>query len=136
MKHSRLFAGAVILTLFLASFAWSEIKEVTAKIDPDGVERVEIVGGGYYFDPNRVVVKVNVPVELKVRKEPGMTPHNIVLKAPEAGIDISEELGGDVTTITFTPTKVGEYPFYCDKKLPFVKSHRERGMEGMLIVTP
>jgi hypothetical protein len=26
--------------------------------------------------------------------------------------------------------------FYCSKKLPFLKSHRERGMEGKLVVTP
>jgi hypothetical protein len=29
---------------------------------------------------------------------------------------------------------VGEYPFYCSKKLLFFKSHREKGMEGMLEV--
>ena len=29
---------------------------------------------------------------------------------------------------------VGEY--YCCKKLPFLKGHRERGMDGTLVVTP
>jgi len=31
-------------------------------------------------------VKVNVPVELTVRKESGFVPHNIVAKAPAGGL--------------------------------------------------
>jgi len=110
------------------------VKEFTATIDPDGVQRVEILGGGYFFDPNYVIVKVNVPVELKVRKESGFVPHDIVMKEPEAGIDFAEDLSTTPKTITFTPTKVGKYPFYCSKKLLFFASHREKGMEGTLDV--
>jgi plastocyanin len=109
-------------------------KRVVAVVDADGVQRVEVVGGGYYFDPNYIVVKVNVPVELKVRKEAGYVPHDIVVKAPEAGIDFSESLDKEAKGIKFTPTAVGKYPMYCSKKLPFVKSHRDRGMEGMIEV--
>lgn len=29
-------------------------------------------GGSYFFKPRRIVVKVNVPVELALAKEPGM----------------------------------------------------------------
>ena len=28
----------------------------------------------------------------------------------------------------------GSYSFYCNKKLPFMKSHRDRGMWGRLVV--
>ena len=136
MRLSRLPAALFVLSLLAASLAWAAEKEFTAKVDPDGVQRVEMVGGSYFFEPDRIMVKVNVPVELKIRKESGFTPHDIVLKAPEAGIDIEVDLGSDSKTVTFTPTKVGEYPFYCDKKLPFAKSHRDRGMEGVLVVTP
>lgn len=48
-----------------------------ATIDADGIQRVEVLAGSYYFDPNYIIVKVNVPVELKIRKESGITPHNI-----------------------------------------------------------
>jgi len=109
-------------------------KRVVAVMDADGVQRVEVVGGGYYFDPNYIVVKVNVPVELKVRKEAGYTPHDIVVKAPEAGIDFSESLGKEPKVITFTPKTIGKYEMYCSKKLPFVKSHKDRGMDGMIEV--
>jgi len=109
-------------------------KRVVAVVDADGVQRVEITGGGYFFDPNYIVVKVNVPVEFKVKKEGGYTPHDIVVKAPEAGINFSESLDKQAKVIKFTPKAIGKYPMYCSKKLPFVKSHRDRGMEGMIEV--
>jgi plastocyanin domain-containing protein len=112
-----------------------EEKLYRATIDSDGVQRVEVVGGGYFFTPNHIIVRVNAPVELKVRKEPGIVPHNIVLKAPEAGIDFDESLGSEPKVIRFTPLKTGRYPFYCSKKLLFFESHREKGMEGVLEVT-
>jgi len=61
------YAGAVlaILLLFGMSAAAAEKKEFTAKTDPDGVQRVEILAGSYFFNPNYIIVKVNVPVELK-----------------------------------------------------------------------
>jgi plastocyanin len=105
-----------------------------AQVDKDGVQRVKMVGGSYYFTPSRIIVKVNVPVELMVRKEPGMVPHNIVAAAPEAGIVFSVTITDEVKTIRFTPTRAGSYPFYCDKKLPFLASHRDKGMHGSLEV--
>ncbi|KAF0215995.1 MAG: hypothetical protein FD174_3888 [Geobacteraceae bacterium] len=111
-----------------------EEKLYTAVIDSDGVQRVEVLGGGYFFNPNRIIVKVNVPVELKVRKESGIVPHNIVMKAPEAGIDFEESMGSEPKIIKFTPTRTGKYRFYCSKKLLFFEGHREKGMEGVLEV--
>jgi len=112
-------------------------REVTAQIDADGVQRVAIVGGSYYFDPERVVVKVNVPVELTLKKEAGgLTPHSFLLQAPEAGIDVKIGLSSAPKTVTFTPKKTGRYPYYCDKKLLFAESHRQKGMAGVLEVVP
>jgi plastocyanin len=129
-----------VLVLFFAvvcllSGAMAGTNVFQATIDSDGVQKVEIVAGEYFFNPDAIVVKVNVPVELKVRKEPGIVPHDFVIKAPEAGLDVLESLGVEPKTIRLTATKVGKYPFYCDKKLIFSKSHREKGMEGTLEVT-
>jgi len=71
---------------------------------------------------------------LVVKKESGIGPHNIVAKSPEAGIDFNEGMSSEPKSITFTPTKAGTYPFYCDKKLLFFESHREKGMEGVIEV--
>jgi plastocyanin domain-containing protein len=107
-----------------------------AKADQDGVQRVRLEAGSYFFKPNHIVVKVNVPVELLASREAGLTPHNLVIQAPEAGIAVEEELAAEPKKITFTATAAGKYPFYCGKKLLFFASHRERGMEGILEVVP
>ena len=93
-----------------------------------------MTSGEYYFDPDHIIVKVNIPVELKVKREPGIVPYNIVMSEPEAGIVFKEDVSTEPKVITFTPKKTGKFPFYCDKKLLFFKSHRERGKEGILEV--
>lgn len=103
-------------------------------IAADGVQHVRIKGGGYFFKPKRVIVKVNVPVELMVSIEMGLIPHTLVIQSPEAGIAVDQSLSSDAKAILFTPTAIGKYPFYCKNKLLFFKSHRENGMEGVLEV--
>ncbi|MCK9418371.1 MAG: cupredoxin domain-containing protein [Nitrospirae bacterium] len=115
--------------------AMGKEKRVVATVDADGVQRVEVIGGEYYFDPNYIVVKVNKPVELTVRKAPGYIPHDMVVKAPEAGIDFKVDLDAKKTDIVkFTPTKIGKYEMFCDKKMLFFKSHKDKGMDGMIEV--
>ena len=111
-----------------------EVKQAVAVLGPDGIQRVEILGGGYFYDPNYVIVKVNVPVEITVKKEAGFVPHDFVIKAPEAGINVQELMEDKPKVVKFTPTKVGTYPFYCSKKMIFTKSHRDKGMKGILEV--
>jgi plastocyanin len=106
------------------------------KPDADGVQRVRLVAGSYFFKPNHIVVKANVPVELSASRESGIAPHDLVIRAEEAGINVKEDLGSDPKKIAFTATKPGKYPIYCSKKLPFMAGHREKGMEGILEVVP
>ena len=110
------------------------IKEFTATIDQDGIQRVSILAGEYYFDPNSIIVKVMVPVELTVTKEFGFIPHDIVMQSPEAGMEFALDISATPKTISFTPTRVGKYPVFCNKKFLFFESHRAKGMEGILEV--
>src|SRR5687768_1413752 len=105
-----------------------------ATVDSDGVQHVSILAGDYFFRPKHIIVKVNVPVMFVVRVEQGIIPHGLVLKAPEANISIDQDLNQQSQALTFTPTGPGKYAFYCPNKLLFFKSHRERGMEGVLEV--
>ena len=107
-----------------------------AKMDSDGVQRVQVVAGSYFFKPNHIVVKANVPVEFVARKEPGMAPHDLVIKAPETGVSFQEDLGNEPKKIAFRATRPGKYEIYCSKKPPIGQSHRERGMVGVLEVVP
>jgi len=128
----------IIALLFLSSGALAEDKPAdkrfVATIDKDGYQRVEMTGGEYYFDPAIVVVKVNVPVELTIKKTGGMTPHDLVLKAPQADLDVKIELSSTPKKVSFMATKTGKYPFECTNQFLFFKSHKERGMHGVLEV--
>lgn len=91
--------------------------------------------GDYRFSPATIEVTVGKPVERVLTDRDTITPHNRTLSAPGAGIDSSVDVQpGKTVSVLFTPTKAGSYAFYCDKKLIFAKSHRERGMEGKLVV--
>ncbi|AXY44263.1 hypothetical protein D1793_10690 [Halomonas sp. JS92-SW72] len=45
-----------------------------ARLDPDGVQRLTLMGGNYHFQPDRIRVQVGVPVELEVYRTT-RTPH-------------------------------------------------------------
>ena len=132
MIKALLILAVTALTSF---FAWGAEKPdiFKATVDKNGVQRIEMVGGSYYFKPNDVIVKKNIPVEIVVSKAPGSGSHSLVLHAAEAGIDFEVELSTVPQSIRFTPAKAGKYPFYCDEG--FIVSHRAKGMEGVLEVT-
>jgi plastocyanin len=125
-----------LLVLVFAGISGAEdpLQKVFTATESDGIQRVNIAGGEYYFDPNYIIVKVNVPVELSVRKEGGIAPHNIVMHSSEAGMQFEESLDKEPKTVKFTPTKTGRYPFSCTKRFLFFKSHEERGMKGTIEV--
>ncbi len=129
----------VIVGLFSLCFTGSangRQKIFHATTSTDGVQRIEILGGDYFYDPDHIIVKANVPVEITIKKDSRIVPHNITIEAPDAEIEVSESLRTKPKVIRFTPTKPGKYAFYCTKRLLFFKSHREKGMEGVLEVRP
>lgn len=146
MKRTVFRFITVLLAVFLACFvfmtpAYAEAPAesegpVAATMGEDGVQRAEIVAGSYYFRPDHIIVKVNVPVELTLSKEGGITPHDFTIDAADAGIEIKKSLGSEPVVVRFTPTKIGNYIFYCSKRFLFFASHRERGMEGTIEVVP
>ena len=133
MKTLRIFL--LICALAGLSAADEPVEKVfTATTGPDGIQKVSVTAGEYYFDPNHIIVKVNVPVELSVKKEGGIAPHDIDMHSPEAGMEFHESLEKEPKTITFTPTKTGQYPFSCTKRFLFFRSHADRGMRGTIEV--
>jgi len=135
MKRTTIIVG-ILLLLVTSALADEKVaaKRFVSTIDKDGYQRVEMTAGEYYFDPSIVVVKVNVPVELTIKKAGGITPHNLTMKAPEADLDFTIDLSSEPKKVSFMATKIGSYPFECSKKLLFFKSHKERGMHGVLEV--
>ncbi len=100
----------------------------------EGVQEVVMNAKSYSFAPDKVTVQVGVPVVLRIKKS-GWTPHTFVIDDPASGLNIKAKLtSSKLAVIKFTPERKGEFVFYCGKKLPFTKSHREKGMHGILEV--
>ena len=53
------------------------------KADHDGVQRVTVLAGNYFFKPSRIIVKADTPVEILASREAGMVPHDLVIQAPD-----------------------------------------------------
>ena len=101
----------------------------------DGIRRATVILDSYSYTPSHVIVQAGKPVELLLTSITSITPHNFLLKNEAAGLSIERDVSsGRTVTVQFTVRKPGLYPFYCDKKLLFFPSHREKGMEGVLEV--
>jgi plastocyanin len=93
--------------------------------------------GDYRFLPDRITVQTGQTVQLELTNTDSLTPHNFTLQAAEAGLNVDVDVrAGRTEVVDITPLASGSYKFYCNKKLLFLKSHRDRGMEGTLVVGP
>jgi cytochrome c oxidase subunit 2 len=107
------------------------VREVTATTGADQVQHVTITTHSFYFDPNRIVVKRGIPVELTVKNGALLVPHDFSCEAKDAAIEVDARVGmfHGSKRVRFTPTRAGEYPFHCD-----VDGHAKKGMTGTLVV--
>ncbi|MBA2252008.1 MAG: cupredoxin domain-containing protein [Nitrospirales bacterium] len=127
--------AAFVITPVSAVESFDTSAPVIVPIDSDGVQRTTIVVDSYSYTPSHLQVEVGKPVELILNSVTIITPHNFVLKEPGAGLMLEQDVPtGKETIVRFTPTQPGLFKFYCDKKLLFFKSHRDKGMEGLLDV--
>lgn len=125
-------AGAVALLVSACGTPGKNlpVTEGTAVATADGVQQITVKIESFYFDPSRIHVTVNKPARLILKSGTFLIPHNLSIRAPEAGIDVDHDIGhGDSTVVEFTPTKTGEYKIFCDKS-----GHAEKGMVGTLVV--
>ena len=108
-------------------------KEI-ARIAEDDTLQVEVTLRNFYFEPSRIETEAGKPLKLILKKRSGflgIVPHDFNLIATDADLNVVAQKvpGGDGVTITITPTKVGEYKFFCSKD-----GHAKKGMVGFLIV--
>jgi plastocyanin len=132
---SLLVIGIVAPTALPAADDPSAEQSVVVPIDTDGVQRLTMVLDSYSYSPSHVIVQSGRPVELLLKSVTTITPHNFILKDEASGLSLDRDVGaGKNAVLRFTPTEKGIFPFFCDKKLLFFASHREKGMEGKLEV--
>ncbi len=123
-------------TVVMGADSASQVPPLQVPVDQvDGMQRATVILDSYSYTPQHLIVQTGKPVELLLTSITTITPHNFVLRDEAAGLSIERDVSaGKTVTVQFTPTKPGRYPFYCDKKLLFFPSHREKGMEGILEV--
>jgi plastocyanin len=136
-RRAAALAGSLIALALVAGCGTSGtkigVREATAHVNGEGVQVVDVNVHSFYFDPNRITVEAGTPVELVLHFKPIIAPHNLTCAAPEAGIQIDKSIGiisfDHTKHVRFTPTKTGEYDFYCG-----VDSHMKKGMVGTFVV--
>jgi plastocyanin domain-containing protein len=120
-------------TLIVSHFlVFAEENAFVATTNSNGEQEIFIEASSYAYIPSKIIVQAGIPVVLKINKS-GWVPHDIIIDDPASGLEIKEKLGKS-NEIRFTPENKGEFVFYCGKKLPFSKSHKDKGMHGILIV--
>ena len=132
MKTSQFAAGCAML--LLAGAAWAAAPQAeAARLDADGVQRVQLLGGSYFFRPERIAARAGQPLEITLQLEPGIVPHRFVLEGPDGKPLAEVAMASEPRTLRLT-LPAGDYPFFCPNRLLGFKSHRERGMAGVLEV--
>jgi len=96
---------------------------------------IEIVLNNYTIKPDTLTLKAGEPVILKVKNAATFLPHNLVIKAAQAGIELKVIVeAGKTGEVRFTPTLPGNYELLCDTRPPIGQSHKDKGMHGQLVV--
>ena len=103
----------------------------------EGIQRIEVKLGDYKFEPRQIQLKADQRVLLQLVNIDRVVPHNFTLALPDENATVDVDVAaGETIEVELGPLNAGRYPFYCGKKMIFMKSHREKGMEGVMIVEP
>jgi len=126
------------LSIFMVALASLLVLAPGYSLATDSVSRLILIElGDYNFFPNEIEVRAGSTIQLQLTNRDTVVSHNFTLRDDISGLDINVNLAaGKARLVEITPLTPGSYKFYCDKKLPFMKSHRKRGMEGTLTVIP
>ncbi len=127
-----------ISSIFMIALASLPVLAPGSSMATDSVPSIiSIELGDYSFSPSEIEVRAGSTVQLQLTNRDTVVPHNFTLRDGNAGLDIDVNLSaGKARLVEITPLTPGSYKFYCSKKLPLMKSHRKRGMEGTLTVIP
>ena len=131
----RLFLG-LFLVITVGSNGLLIAADSAAESDTEPrVIRVEL--GDYHFMPGELQLVVGQPVVLQLVNTDSLTPHNFTLEDPSNGLDVNVDVtAGETVEVHLMPLWPGRHTFYCGNKMIFMDSHRDKGMQGSLLVVP
>jgi len=138
MKYGLFFKVFLLLILLIAfsgiNSESQDLSESGGSARTDEIKIIDIKVDSYSFEPDMIVLKANESVKIRLRSVTSIITHNFTIDYPDAGLQIDQDVpSGEDVTISFTPTRTGEYEFYCGKKSIFA-NHRKKGMVGTLLV--
>lgn len=103
----------------------------------DDTKVVEVMLGNYRFMPGEIELIADKPAIFGLVNTDSMIPHNFTIEGENHDLDINVDvLACERVNIKLKPSTAGRYTFYCGNKVLFMKSHREKAMQGTLIVVP
>lgn len=103
------FLSAVILLAVAAVLASGQGRAALADYEDEEGHITTVTASQFKFDPSEIRIKKGERVVLEIRTSDVLHGFN----CPEMGIR-AEVRPGEVTRISFIPTKAGEFVFYCD----------------------
>lgn len=109
LLHRTVYLTRVILLTLAAMLACGMGPAALADYEDEEGPVIEITAKQFEFSQTEIRLKVGVPVKMELRTADVLHGFN----CPELGIR-AEIRPGDVTKISFTPTKPGEFAFFCD----------------------
>ena len=131
MNRSHALRNLLNLSVFLTLVG--TLSYLPARAADSSSSTITIKLGDYRFSPDHIELVAGQPVRLVLINTDGVTPHNFTLKNKAGDLDLEVNVAaGKTREIEFVPQTPGTYDFFCNKKLPFMKSHRDRGMQGSL----
>lgn len=130
----KLFLSFVSVML-AAGCASAPVREGTVTVAP-GERVVDLRAGSYFFAPAELTVPAGESFVIRIANKATVIPHSFVLEAPNGNVLIRQPLrkGGE-TLIRLAPLADGKYTYYCGESF-LGTTHREKGMQGKLTVTP
>ena len=101
-------------------------QQIVAGISTDSTKKIfNIIGGNYYFVPNKITVNKGDQVTFYVTNAGGV--HDLVID--ELGVKTPIIKTATTATFQFVASKTGSFVYYCN-----VPGHRQKGMWGTLTV--
>ncbi len=105
---------------------WLSPVMASAAQDGQGVQRIDMDLGDYQFHPKTVSIAAGTSAELILTNRDLITPHNFIVEAPEAGMEVNLDVSaGESATIVLRPTRSGIYTFLRQAASVFRKPPRE-----------
>ena len=78
----------------------------------DGVQRIKVVLGSYFYSPNEIIIQANKPVIIELENESFWTPHNFVIGDPKMNMHHEINVSpGDTVNLQLLLVSPGRYTF-------------------------